>query len=341
MQTKKVIIVGAGPAGLATAIELGKTREFEVVVLEKNKGIGYKVCAGGIDYSFIKTHLSEKIIERKFNNFKFITPKQSVEIKENDCILTTVNRKTLHDFLTKKAVDSGAKILFGRQFKEINNNSILTSSNEKFQFDYLVGADGSNSMARKALKIGTKKIIAAFQYLVRGNYPDLEFHIDFDKFGFSYAWIFPQNDIVSVGAGYYPRDSEIFSMQDLRNNLSSWAKNKFDLSKGRFEAFSINYDYRGFEFGNIFLAGDAAGLASGLTGEGIKFAILSGIDIAKKIIDPSYDCMEIKNTLRIKNQGESLRNFLKLNKAGGKIAIEMLAFSLKTKLGRSIFPKVS
>ncbi len=42
-----VVIVGAGPAGLELARLLGK-RELSVLVIEKNRQLGKKVCAGGI-----------------------------------------------------------------------------------------------------------------------------------------------------------------------------------------------------------------------------------------------------------------------------------------------------
>jgi heterodisulfide reductase subunit A-like polyferredoxin len=42
-----VLIVGAGPAGLSCAKALGDSN-LNVLVLEKNKIVGPKVCAGGI-----------------------------------------------------------------------------------------------------------------------------------------------------------------------------------------------------------------------------------------------------------------------------------------------------
>lgn len=37
---KKVIIVGAGPAGITAAYELSKNSDYEVIVLEAEKQIG-------------------------------------------------------------------------------------------------------------------------------------------------------------------------------------------------------------------------------------------------------------------------------------------------------------
>ena len=340
MSTKKVLIIGAGPAGLATAIELKKrSKAINVVILEKNPKISYKVCAGGIGANPFKIGLSEDIISRRFDTIKVFTPNQKVIVERGRPIAATTNRKVLHEIMTKEAIELGVKILFGKSVKEINNNSVITSLGEKFDFDYLVGADGSNSMIRKSLGLKTKKILTAFQYMIPGEYPDMEFYLGFKEFGDSYFWVFPQKGIISVGTG---RNNilcrESLTANDLRKNLKTWCEEKFDLKDAKFQSFPINYDYRGFEFrnGKVFLAGDAAGLASGLTGEGIKFAILSGRDIARKILDPNYECKEIKKILKIKKYGEGLNRFIARNKTVGKITVELLTFFLRTSVGKKL-----
>ncbi|NOQ68428.1 FAD-binding protein, partial [Patescibacteria group bacterium] len=341
MQTKNVIIVGAGPAGFATAIELKKISRHNVIILEKNPKISYKICAGGIDPNTSKIGIPEKTIDKKFNSVKLFTPKQSITTRENRSIIATINRKTLHEIMADEAREMGIKILFNKQAKEIHNNSVITSSGEIFNFDYLVGADGSISTVRKKIGIKTKKVLTAFQYMIPGEYPDIEFYVDFKKFGLSYAWIFPQKNVISVGTGYDQNlPNKNFTVKELRENFDSWCKEKFNLENAKFEAFSINYDYQGFKFGNIFLAGDAAGFASGFTGEGIKFAILSGRDIARKIVDPNYKCKEIENILKIKKRGENFIHFLSLNKTVGEITVELFAFLMQTPIGKKIAEKM-
>ena len=67
----------------------------------------------------------------------------------------------------------------------------------------------------------------------------------------------------------------------------------FRLDEVSAQAELINFDHRGCHFDRIWLVGDAAGLASGLTGEGIHPAFVSGEAVAKKIIDPSHPATEI------------------------------------------------
>jgi flavin-dependent dehydrogenase len=99
----------------------------------------------------------------------------------------------------------------------------------------------------------------------------------------------------------------------MRRNLDELC-DRFSIEKTRFEAARINIDYKGFVFGNRFLAGDAAGFASGLTGEGIYQALLSGEEIAKGILNSDYRYPGIKHILKIKNRQESILRILSLNR---------------------------
>jgi geranylgeranyl reductase len=71
-----------------------------------------------------------------------------------------------------------------------------------------------------------------------------------------------------------------------------------DPGDARLESYPIAYDYRGVKFGNIFLVGEAAGLASGLTGEGIYQSLISGQEVANMIIDPMHKAEKLDQVLK-------------------------------------------
>ncbi len=111
----------------------------------------------------------------------------------------------------------------------------------------------------------------------------------------------------------------------------AWLKeHNVDLTDAKYEEWTINYDCQKFEYGNIFLVGDAAGFTSGLTGEGIYFAMVSGIEAAKKIINPGYKLNGIKTILQIKRNHERLLSSLEFCQTFS--AIEMEIASLLTKM---------
>jgi geranylgeranyl reductase len=340
MQTKKqVVIVGAGPAGLSAATELSQNKNFEVTILEKNSEPSYKVCGGGISPDFIKKIAGADIVDREFDKLHFVTPKKNFHLGYTGNIFVgTLNRKKLNEKLGEKAKNSGAKIIFGQAVKEIEKNTVVTQTGQRFIFDYLIGADGANSVIRKKLQIKTKKFLVAFQYMIPGNYENIEIHLDLKKFGATYVWIFPQKNVISVGTGYAAsmKKSQDY-VKELRKNFDDWCRTRFDIKNARYEAFSINYDYQGFDFGNIFLVGDAAGLASGLTGEGMRPAIVSGQDVARKIQDPNYECKNIKNYLKAKKREDKILEFMIDERFGNFFAHLCVSMLEKSYLRKIIF----
>lgn len=320
MQTKKrVVIVGAGPAGLSASIELAQNKNYEVRVLDRHPGPSYKVCGGGVDSKYFKREFGADILDREFSTFSILTPRSSFPVGDGSVpFVGTVNRQRLNELLAKRAAAAGVELLFDRTVQAVETDKLITETGEEFPFDFLIGADGATSSVRKSLGLPTEKFLIAYQYIVPIDGERMEFYVDFQKFGVTYSWIFPQKGVVSMGTGYSAREGKTpEQIKLLRENFEVWARERFDLQDARFEGFTINYDYRGFEFGNVFLAGDAGGFASGLTGEGILPAIESGRDIARRIQDPGYRCPNIRRCLRSKRREDGLLGLM-LNRPCGK-----------------------
>jgi geranylgeranyl reductase family protein len=284
-----VVIIGGGPAGLSCAAALAAAG-VKVVLLERKKNIGSKVCAGGITWHGLIRQVPADLIQRTFPEQHIFSNWQRIRFTKPDPIIATVNREELGRWIMEKAVRRGAEIRNGCYVRDIAHRT-LTATNERgsaftLRFDQLVGADGSTSMVRRFLGIPAKKIGVGINYQIEGAYEQMEWHLNTALFGSGYAWIFPHRQSVSIGA-YVTRGT--MNPDHLKTSLITWAATRgFDLANTSARAEFINYDFRGFQFGNTWLAGDAAGLASGLTGEGINPAIVSGGEIARKIIDPGH-----------------------------------------------------
>ena len=295
-----VIIIGAGPAGLMAAEEL-RRHEKSVLVVEKNSTIGPKVCAGALNTRITELGFSLDIASKKFSSIHaYINDKRYSAILPR-VFLMSIDREKFGQYQFGRVSRLGIDIEIGTTIRKITPRTVLVNEKE-IRYKHLIGADGSTSVTRKYLGLKTEKYGVTYQYKIPEVYEDFRIFFDARNFGTGVGWLVPHIDYSLVGIG---RSIIETRNTNLKQQCCEWCGEKgIDLSSARPESWPINFDYRGWQFGNIFLVGDAAGFTSGLTGEGIYSALVSGREAARKIIDPAYSCPEIKNLLRKKRNHE-------------------------------------
>jgi geranylgeranyl reductase len=299
-------------------------------VLERNSSIGPKVCAGGIPSVAQGLGFPEELWERSFTSQHISSNWQHAVIRDSSPIIRTVDRGRLGRWMAERAVAAGVSIATGTLVLKISQDRVHTRGGEEFGFSFLVGADGSSSLVRRQLGIPTERMGVGINYQVPGNFPEMQWHLNTDLFGNGYAWIFPHQDTASIGV--YARRSTS-KPASLLNSLHQWAADHgHELKSRQPEAALINSDFRGWRFNNRFLIGDAAGLASGLTGEGIYSAIVSGEEVARTILDPGYESKKIARIITRHRQHNRILDLASGSKLGGKLVLEGLIFCLRAKL---------
>jgi geranylgeranyl reductase len=289
-----VVIVGAGPGGLHCGGILAENG-VRVLILERNKVIGRKVCAGGITWKGLIGRVPPELIERSFFSQNITTRMQNITVRSQNPVVATVNRHKLGSFMAKKALLNGADIITGADVFQIDEDSITyryEQKKHKVSFDYLVGADGTMSRVRSALGLPLEYFGIGINYTVPEIVENMVWNFDSDAIGSGYTWIFPHGDSVSIG-GYAAMTR--LRAAELSEYILEWStEKKIDLRTIRPQAEKISSDFRGWKFGNRFLVGDAAGFASALTGEGIFPAFVSAEAAAYTIIDHNHESQALQ-----------------------------------------------
>lgn len=326
-----VVIVGAGPAGLACARVLA-ANNLKVLILERKIKPGPKVCAGGITWSGLIRRIPGCLEEKRFSQQYIFTPLQRVCISAADPIIATVDREKLGQHMAQEAYTAGTEIRTSVQVKEIGNDTVTyadrqSGKEEKVYFRYLVGADGSSSLVRRHLRLPVRHLGIGINYQIPGDFEKMEWHLAPALFRNGYSWIFPHRETVSIGAYV---DASVMKAKDLHQSLQQWAASRGLILAGTQQrAEYINFDFRGWRFGNIFLAGDAAGLASGLTGEGIYPAIVSGEAIAHSIVDHGHDLSELHRLIRMQEFHKRMTLLTGKNRFIAAIIAESVSMALR------------
>lgn len=284
-----VAIIGAGPAGTAAAYDL-LARGLRVLVLDKYEFPRKKACAGGITpraYRLFRYDISS-LVKRECSSVK-ITPSHDpsffITAEKPLCYMT--QREELDLFSLNKIMENGARFRVVkkiRSIKETPSSVEISLDSGCVRASYLIGADGANSIVRRFVsqaRFCQKQF--AIEADVKVDRPDrIAMEFDFSRAKNCYYWMFPRDDHVNIG---------IYSLDPAGRFRRQWL---FDyagekLSSGRVASVhGYPICTGGFRYRpgpkRILLAGDAAGLAEPLLGEGIFFAVKSGQAAARAIL---------------------------------------------------------
>jgi len=325
MRAFSVIIVGAGPGGLACARLLAE-HGMDVLVLERKPVIGPKVCGGGITWSGLLRRVPMSLIEEAFPDQHIRSNYQQAVIQSPEPIVATIRREVLGQWMRQQAERAGAIIITSCTVHTITSDTVSTNKGT-FGYCFLIGADGSSSIVRKHIGLASEKVGVGIHFQVPGSFTKMEWHLNASLFNNGYGWIFPYKDMASVGiygAKAYNNPKRMLA------GLINWAKlQKISTCGIKPRAGFINFDYQGWRFDNKMLIGDAAGLASGLTGEGMYSALVSGETAARVIINPDYDCSELHRLIAKQQKHRRIVEFSAKHKLINIATMEILILALR------------
>ncbi|RLB85410.1 MAG: NAD(P)/FAD-dependent oxidoreductase [Deltaproteobacteria bacterium] len=296
MLYSEVIIAGGGPAGSSCAWKLNQSG-IQTIILDKKRFPRSKLCAGWITPKAIKNlKISEKeypytLLTFKQLNFHFYGIKIPVRTRQ-----FSIRRYEFDDWLVKR---SGASV-YQHTVRKIRKERSGYVIDNRFRCRYLVGAGGTNccvyrTFFKQANPRSRKRRILALEEEFKYDYHDENCYLWFFENNLpGYFWYLPKgNGYLNVGIGGNFTSTKNKG-ETIRRHWNYFINKleKLSLIKNyHFSPRSYNYYLKqaaeNVQSDNLFIVGDAAGLATADMGEGIGPAVESGILAANAIINGS------------------------------------------------------
>ena len=271
-----VIILGCGISG-STLGYLLKKEGFRVLILESRKYHGKsKLCSGIItkrSYDILKSIYDINELEKYsvIGRFDSFTIKSIFTATISDVDLKVVNRKRFDIFLTNQYIDAGGDILddCGPLEYDLKNKTIKCGM-FSFTYNVLVGADGIVSPLRKLLTGKYQDRYVSMQCDLKEGPYKMSFRIKRKLNG--YYWHISVSTKTIIGCCDFNESRKMIpefkKITDNNPNITSEILSGIRPTGKEIMLMSQNYK-------DVYFVGDAAGLISPLTGEGIFHALNS------------------------------------------------------------------
>ncbi len=302
-----VIVVGAGPAGSTAAMKAAEGGG-ETLIIEKCKLPRFKLCGGNVaNWVVLKLNIPEGVLDRKYTSITFCTPpryeKQNFPVPG---VYWGVYRDRFDYHITKMATRAGAELKEGVYVKDVikeggSVKGVITSDGEELRADVVIACDGVYSTIAKRCGLWDKwfkergETWKDYQGFCMGVEMKMDNEIIEERFGDSYViftgkdisplgygWIFPKDGMLTVGVGSAAGMMDKKPAEYLDFFMKHPAAAQFlegaKVVTGRGAFIPYKRAYTPSYLAGLLVAGDAAGMVSPITGEGIFFSVRAGMD---------------------------------------------------------------
>ncbi len=310
MQMTDVLVVGAGPAGTAAAIELRRGGR-DVIIVDKASFPRDKCCGDGLTTDALRQLEELGLDPAGVPNWNGVTDivissprgrEVRLPLPHDGHYAAVVPRFDLDQAMVELAGEAGAELRDGVAFRSLDDTGdhlVVHTSEGPIACRYLIAADGMWSPVRKHLGLDEpgyrgewhafrqyfSDVGPAAQHLVVWFEPDLLP---------GYAWSFPlPGQRANVGFGIHRSSgvkvgdmgkiwTDLLARPAVRDVLGPDA-----VAEDRHKAWPIPARVDGLArtAHRVFFVGDAVGATDPMTGEGIAQALLSGRAAAAAVLD--------------------------------------------------------
>jgi len=307
-----IVIIGGGPSGSMTGISLQK-KGYKTCIVDKSEFPRGKLCGGLITKKTLDLIIAncpqinpDDFIVEKTNRVDFYFGSNKVTTFETKTDYYFTERKTFDNILIHEYKRLGGEVFENVRVKldsiELENNLIRTEK-ITFKFRFLVGADGCNSVLTRKVGINRYDYLCVEGECDRNPDHKKDFRIYFGVAKNGYGWYFPKKDYYSVGIGGDNSKGNILKQANVFFSQSGFDSIKNQ--KGAFIPSGKRFDFSKLH-NNTIVVGDAAGFVDPITGEGLYFALISGI-FAANAIDIANNNRDISARNKYLSEIKSLR----------------------------------
>ena len=264
------------------------------MVLDKAHFPRQKACGGCLSPKVLSLGLDfGEVVEDVIEEAVFAAPGEAaIRYRSHTPLAYMVRRERFDQFLLSRAEEMGAHVRYGHrvlQAREISGGVEVVSDRGTFRAPVLIGGDGALGATVRSFRRPPSRIALAMDArLVAADGAHAAWRgkvlIDFGGVPFGYAWIFPTACDLSTGVlgakkkvrrlpGYLDRFLDRQGVQRDSTKVTGWPI--------PYPAWSL----RPAISSRVLLVGDAAGFVDPLTGEGIYYALRSGLIAAQAIAE--------------------------------------------------------
>ena len=300
---KKVIIIGGGLSGLIASIELIEAH-FEVILIEKKKYPFHRVCGEYISNEVLsylqrRNMLPQRSDIPQIQTFKFTSIKGKQVEMNLDLGGFGISRYELDNHLCMMAKSLGVYVLEQTSVISVEFDhemfKLETSNGQFLEAPLVIGAYGKNSILDKKLNRDFTQKRSPFlgvKYHIRGNHPKHEVSLHNFEGGYCGLSAIEESKFNLCYLGSRETLKKYGSISEMEEAVLCKNPFLYEIFKNSEFLFDQPEVINEFSFApkklienHILMAGDAAGLITPLSGNGMAMAIHSG-----KILADSIKC---------------------------------------------------
>jgi geranylgeranyl reductase family protein len=281
-----VAVVGAGPAGLASA-RAAAAAGARTIVLERAAHPRYKTCGGGLigaSIGAVSPYLAvpgrDRIHAATFSH----NGRRAFTRRSGRQLLTMVRREEFDQALRRAAVDAGAIVRERCPVRAVAQDGTgayaRLADGTQVSARVLIGADGSAGVSARHVGVEFAQVDLGLEVELAVPEPVRQRFrgrvlLDWGPIPGSYGWVFPKDDQLTVGV-IASRGTGEAARRYLRAFLDRLGLGGIEAVHDTGHLTRCRSENSPLRHGRVLVAGDAAGLLEPWTREGISFALRSG-----------------------------------------------------------------